>query len=82
MLKYRDFHRDYLGILALLTERNACDGIPLGRHPNVRVALQHGSAHVTHQGEHGGFRDAVLREPRGESMPEVMKAARDARGLS
>jgi hypothetical protein len=71
----RDFHRDSFQFLLHFRQRDARDCVPFRRHADMRVALQHGPAHVPHQREHCGLRTAVLGQPRGESMPEVVETA-------
>ena len=41
----------------------------------MRVPLQHGPAHVAHQGEHGGLGDARLRHFCSRCVPQIMQPA-------
>src|SRR5438552_14717772 len=48
------------------------------RHTDMRVALQHRPAHVAHQSEHGGLRDAILGQSGSERVPEIMDTTGNA----
>ncbi|HKE22565.1 MAG TPA: hypothetical protein VKB88_09255 [Bryobacteraceae bacterium] len=49
-------------------ESHTSSRIALCDDPNMGIAFQHGPAHVTHQTEHRGLRDAILGQSGGEGV--------------